>query len=57
VVFLYEPDIYVVSIIVSMISTAIFVALIIIDTRKKKKAAATVVAEATETEEKTEGEN
>ena len=57
VVFLYEPDIYVVSIIVSMISTAIFVALIIVDLRKKKKAAATVVAEATETEEKTEGEN
>ena len=57
VVFLYEPDIYVASIIVSMISTAIFVALIIIDTRKKKKAAATVVVEATETEEKTEGEN
>lgn len=57
--FKYMPDIYVITGIISAFSTAIFVALIILDTRKKNKTAVAVadVEPTTEETEKTEGEN
>ncbi len=52
--FKYMPDIYVITGIISAVSVAIFVALIVIDCRKKKKTTAAVVIES---KEETEGEN
>ena len=55
--FRYMPDIYVITGIISALSTAVFVVLVIFDIRKNKKSAELITAKAETAEEKTEGEN
>lgn len=55
--FRYMPDIYVITGMISALSTAVFVVLVIFDIRKNKKSAELITAKAETAEEKTEGEN
>lgn len=55
--FRYMPDIYVITGMISALSTAVFVVLVIFDVRKNKKSAELITAKAETAEEKTEGEN